>query len=429
MARIAKQLSAAEVARLKMRDDRRLHAVGGTPGLCLQLMPDRSPSWVLRCTVDARRHEMGLGKYPEVTLAQARQKGREARDLVALGIDPILDRREARGANLGAQAKARADQLAAEAKAAEAAAEAKAKLVTFKEAAERLMKVKSPEWRSAKHAAQWRATLETYAYPKIGHMPVNEVKKSHLLEVLEPLWHTRTETAERLRQRISVVLDWATSSELRSGPNPARWKGNLDTELRNPKKLKPVKHLRALPVAAMPSFMKDLRGQAGMGALALQVLVLTAARSGEVRGATWDEIDLDSAVWTVPAGRMKGGKLHRVPLSDAAVLLLRGVPRIEDCNLVFPSNKLGQVSDMTLLAVLKRMKVKATVHGFRSAFRVWVGENTAFPSELAEQALAHALGGVEAAYMRSDLLEKRRQLMEAWAQFLAGPKVMEIEPT
>lgn len=399
MPRKAKQLSAAEVAQLKAPARTHLHYVGGVPGLALQVMPSGSRSWTLRFTLGGRRRDMGLGTYPAVTLAQAREKGRQAREQLDAGLDPIAERRKARSALLAQAAKA----------------------VTFEDAARTLIDAKSPEWRSAKHSAQWTATLKAYAHPVIGRMVVSDIEVSHILKILRPIWTTRTETATRLRTRIEAVLDWATASGLRSGPNPARWRGHLDKMLPRPEKISKVKHHAALPVADMPDFMTKLRAQPGQGARALEFTILCAARSGETRGATWDEIDLDAGVWTVPAERMKGARLHRVPLPPAAVDLLRGLKRAEDCPLVFPSPKQRPLSDMTLLAVLKRMEVPVTVHGFRSSFRDWAAERTTFPRELAEQALAHAVGGTEGAYMRSDLLERRREMMKDWARFCASP--------
>lgn len=399
MPKIAKQMTATQVARLTTPDAKHTHYyVGGVPGLALQVMPNGTRSWTLRFTLGKRRHDMGLGPYPSVTLAQAREQARLAREQVRAGLDPIVERKKARSALLAAQAKA----------------------VTFEDAARKLIDAKSPGWRSLKHSAQWAATLKTYAYPVIGRMLVSDIDSNHIEKVLDPIWRTRTETATRLRSRIEAVLDWATAKKLRTGPNPARWKGHMDIILPQlPKKNTRVKHHAALPIDDMPAFMKALRAQAGVGARAVEFTILCAARSGETRGATWDEIDLDAAVWTVPAERMKGEKLHRVPLPPAAVDLLRGLTRVKECPLVFPSSKLQPLSDMTLLAVLKRMEVPVTVHGFRSTFRDWAEERTTFKREAAEQALAHTVGGVEGAYLRTDLLERRRELMAAWAQFLA----------
>lgn len=259
----------------------------------------------------------------------------------------------------------------------------------------------------------------------MGDLPVGDIDEGLVLRVLEPIWRTKAETASRLRGRIESILDWATVRKYRQGDNPARWRGHLDTQLPAPGKIKPAVHHPALDYQQIGAFMADLGSREGMGARALEYAILTAARSGEVRGATWDEIDLEERVWTVPGARMKAGKEHRVPLSDAAVTLLRSLPRLDDNEHVFPSERSRRpLSDMTLTAVLRRMgHGELTVHGFRSTFRVWAAERTNFPREVCEQALAHQLPDkVEAAYQRSDLFDKRRKLMEAWARFCASGK-------
>jgi integrase len=278
-------------------------------------------------------------------------------------------------------------------------------------------------WRNPKHAQQWANSLETYAHPVMGALLVRDVELQHVMAVLEPIWQAKTETASRVRGRIEQVLDWATARGFREGPNPARWRGHLDKLLPAPAKVTRVEHHDALPVDQAPSFMARLCAAPGIGARALEFAILTAARSGEVRGTTWDEIDLDAAVWTVPADRMKAGREHRVPLSPAALALLRSLPRWPDNPLVFAAPRGGVLSDMTLAAVLRRMKVAAVPHGFRSTFRDWAAERTHFPREVAEMALAHAIGDkVEAAYRRGDLFDKRRRLMDDWAVFLDSAK-------
>ena len=254
----------------------------------------------------------------------------------------------------------------------------------------------------------------------MGSLLVRDVGLPHVLEVLRPIWSTKTETATRVRARLEAVLDWATTNNYREGLNPARWKGHLKNLLAKPSKVAEVVHHQALPVRAVGAFMRDLRGHSGMGARALEFAILCASRSGEVRGATWAEIDLDAAVWTIPAARMKMGKEHRVPLSDAALELLKALPRIQDNELVFPAARGGQLSDMTLSAVLRRMKVPAVPHGFRSTFRDWCAEFTNYPRDVAEMALAHAIGDkVEAAYRRGDLFGKRQKMMQGWADYCA----------
>lgn len=392
MPRQAKELSALEVGRIKQAG---MHAVGGVPGLHLQVLPSGGRSWILRAVMGGKRSEIGLGGYPAVTLAQAREKARETREAIELGRNPIAERAAARCA------------LAAE----------HGSLITFAEAAAKFIEAKSHEWSNAKHAAQWTATLETYAYPTLGKVHVRDVALSHVVKILEPIWTTKTETASRLRGRIESVLDWATVRGFREGDNPARWRGHLDKVLAKPGKVAKVEHHDALPIDEMGAFIVELRKQAGIAARALEFLVLTAARSGEIRGATWSEIDLDNAVWTIPAERMKAKREHRVPLSDRAITLLRALPRFEGNDVVFVAPRGGVLSDMTLTAVMRRMKVDAVPHGFRSTFRDWAAERTNYPREVAEMALAHAIGDkVEAAYRRGDLFEKRRRMMVDWAK-------------
>lgn len=402
MARRAKDLSALEVARLTEPGH---YAVGGVVGLYLYVGEAGAKSWVLRLMVGGKRRHMGLGSYPSVTLSQAREKARDARNSVEGGEDPILVRKAAKSRLLAQQATQK----------------------TFEQAAEAYIDSHGDAWRNSKHRAQWIATLETYAHPVMGKLLVQDVHQEHVLQVLEPIWKTKNETAVRLRGRIENVLDWATVRKYRTGENPARWKGHLDHLLAMPSKIKKVEHHRALPVDAMTAFMGKLRSAEGTAARALEFVILTAARSGEVRGATWSEIDLKERVWTIPAGRMKAGQEHRVPLSDRAIELIRSLPKIDKVDFLFPGMKGGPLSDMSLTAVLRRMQVDAVPHGFRSTFRDWVGERTNFPREVAEQALAHVLQNkTEAACRRGDALEKRRALMQSWANFCDGTKLSNI---
>jgi integrase len=339
---------------------------------------------------------MGLGGYPDVTLAGAREAARTARLLIKGGKDPI------------AEAKALASALRASV----------AKDVTFEQAARSYIAAHESGWRNAKHGQQWRNTLASYAYPKIGGLLVRNVELAHILAVLEPIWIEKTETATRLRGRIEQVLDWATARGYRDGLNPARWRGHLDKLLARPSKVAGAEHHAALPFTEIGDFMQRLGDAKGMGASALKFAILTAARSGEVRGATWAEIDLKTAVWTVPGNRMKMGREHRVPLSPPVIALLNALPRMVGTDLLFPAPRGGALSDMTLSAVVRRMKVDAVPHGFRSTFRDWASERTNYPRDVAEMALAHAIGDkVEAAYRRGDLFEKRRRLMADWATF------------
>jgi len=397
MPRQAIALTALTVSRLKTPG---LKFVGTVPGLALQVVESGARTWILRVSVGGKRRDMGLGGYPAVTLAQAHQKARTARDKIEAGVDPIEDAREAKSRLAAAQASA----------------------VTFEEAARRYMAAHESSWRNVKHAKQWRSTLTTYAFPVMGTMLVRHIETQHVLEVLEPIWKTTTETAKRLRSRIELVLDWATARGYRDGLNPARWRGHLATMLAKPSKVSKPKHFPALPVNKLGDFMQRLRTHSGTGAKALEFAILTAARSGEVRGARWTELNIETGLWTIPASRMKVPKEHKVPLSRAALKILKVLPRIAGSDLVFPAPRGGQLSDMTLTAVLRRMEEPVTVHGFRSTFRDWSEECTNYPANLAEMALAHAIGNkVEAAYRRGDLLDKRRLMMADWAVFCSAP--------
>lgn len=404
MPKIAKELSALEVSRLKAPG---FVSVGGVPGLSLQISPSGSRSWVLRVKVGMKRRDMGLGAYPGVTLAQARDKARQARDLIEQGHDPILERERAQSQLRAAQASA----------------------VTFEEAAHSFINAKAAEWTNTKHAAQWKATLETYAFSVLGKLHVADVEQAHILQVLEPIWTTKTETASRLRGRIENVLDWAKARGLRSGENPARWRGHLDKLLAKPTKVAKVEHHPAVPVDDAPAFCAALQERDGLAARALEFAMLTAARSGEVRGATWAEIDLERAIWVIPAERMKAKIEHRVPLAGRALALLKALPRVEGSDFVFPAPRGGQLSDMALTAVMRRMGLGYVPHGLRSTFRDWAAEKTNFPRDLAEKALAHVLtSAVEAAYQRSDMLERRREMMESWADYIAAPALEAGKP-
>ncbi|HEX2528682.1 MAG TPA: integrase arm-type DNA-binding domain-containing protein [Geminicoccus sp.] len=360
-------------------------------GLRLVVKSSGARSWVLRYQLHGKRHDLGLGGWPDVSLARAREKAAAARSLKADGVDPLAER----GRRIA---------------------------LTFRDAAEALIESKRPGWRNAKHAAQWGATLATYAYPKIGDLDVRRIATTDVLDVLRPLWTQKTETASRLRQRIEAVLDYATATGGRAGDNPARWKGHLQALLPAPAKVARVEHHAALPWQDAPSFMAELAHREGTAARALAFAILTAARSGEVRGMTWAEIDGNAAMWVVPAGRMKAHKEHRVPLTLAALALLpqRGEPG----DLIFPGTKSRPLSDMSLTAVLRRMqRGDLTVHGFRSTFRDWAGEATPHPREVIEAALAHRLKDkAEAAYARGDMLTKRRTLMQDWSEFLQRPE-------
>ena len=395
MALKAKELGPLEVSRLV---EPKLHFVGGVAGLALQITPTGARCWVLRVAVGGKRRHMGLGGYPDVTLAGAKEAARAARAQISEGIDPVAERQAKRSA------------LAA----------AVAATMTFSEAAEKYIAAHEAGWKNAKHADQWNNTLTTYAYPVIGKISVGDIETAHIMRVLEPIWTTKTETASRLRGRIESVLDWATVRGFRKGDNPARWRGHIEHLLAARADVQKTVHHAAMDYREVGAFLVDLRQQEGLGARALEFAILNAARSGEVRGATWSEIDLDAAVWTIPAGRMKAEKEHRVPLSAESLALLGALPRMVGTDLVFPNAKNAVLSDMTLTAVLRRMGVPVTAHGFRSSFRDWAGETTAYPREVIEHALAHQLRDkAEAAYARGSLFDKRRRLMADWAKFCA----------
>lgn len=382
-----------------------MHADGN--GLYLSVTTKGTKSWIFRYQLNGKRREMGLGSLVVLSAPEARAKVAQLKLQIANGVDPLAEREAER---LEAKAALRVDQ-----------AEEERLQRTFRVAAELHMANHSPSWRNAKHEQQWGNTLKTYVYPKIGMLPVDEVTTAHVVAILRPIWSIKPETASRVRMRIEAVLNSAKALGWRTGENPAIWKGGLDAVLPRTDKIRKVRHHPAMPFASAPEFMAALRYRDGIGAMALQFTILTAARSGEVRGARWDEIDLENALWVIPAERMKAKREHRVPLSHAAVALLEAMPRIANCPLVFPGNRNQPLSDMSLSAVLKRMGLgHFTVHGFRSTFRDWAAERGC-PFELAEAALAHAVGSkVVAAYFRSDLLEQRRAVMADWAEFLSA---------
>jgi len=399
MPKIAKELSAIEVKAINVSG---LHAVGGVAGLLLQVSSTGSKSWILRVMIGSKRRDIGLGGYPDVPLAMAREKAREARKKIESGIDPIEERKDSRNKLIQTQAS---------------------KLL-FDEAADQFVAQKQVEFKNKKHASQWTNTLKTYASPIIGKLPVSEIEINHLIRILEPIWLEKTETAKRLRGRIESVLSWATVSGFRTGENPARWKGHLEHVLQTPSKVTKVKHHKALPWQDIGIFISNLKQREGISAKALEFLILTASRSGEVRGATWQEIELENKMWIIPAERMKADKEHRIPLSKEAIKLLKALPKFEGNDHLFPASRGGSLSDMALSQVVKRMEVDAVPHGFRSTFRDWCSEHTNYPTAVAEMALAHTIGNkVEAAYRRGDLLAKRIKLMNEWAKYCNTPQI------
>ena len=393
MARRLNRLTAIEV---KGIDQKGMHHDGG--GLYLQVSAAGTKSWIYRFTLDGRAREMGLGPLNAISLAEARKRAAECRRMRHDGIDPI----EARGAQR--------DQKRLEG----------ARSMTFDVCAEAYIEAHKASWKNGKHAEQWRGSLRNYASPVFGSSPVQAIDLALVMKALDPIWQTKSETASRLRGRIESVLDWATVRGYRKGENPARWRSHLDKLLPTRAKIQKVKHYPALPYPEIGAFMEALRGQEGVAARALEFLILTAARTGEIIGARWDEVDLKAKVWVVPGARMKAGREHRVPLSGPALATVKKMNEIRESDFVFPGGRKGKaLSNMAMLALLKRIgRDDLTSHGFRSTFRDWAAERTTFPREVVEMALAHTIESkVEAAYRRGDLFQKRRQLMEAWARF------------
>lgn len=420
------------------------HAVGGVSGLLLQITATGGRSWIMRARVAGQRKHFGLGSYPEVSLAEARRRAADVRDAIKTGADPAEAWRigaAVRDMMAKGIAQGEAWTLAREQRQAMLNGAGEAHKMTFAKAVKEYLKDKLTEFRNEKHRNQWVSTLDSYAVPIIGKLNVDAITVHDIERTLKPIWATKTETASRLRGRIENVLAWATVKKHRSGDNPARWKGNLDAIMPKPSKVAAKDNQPALQLTDAAAWWKALQKRNGTGARALEFLTLCASRSGEVRGATWDEIDLDAAMWTIPAARMKAGKEHRVPMSPAAVALLKSLPRNADAapgkDYIFAAARGGMLSDMTLSKVMRDMqdaavakgdagwldrasKRPAVPHGLRSTFRDWTAER-GVDRDLAEIALAHTVGSeVERAYRRSDMLERRRALMADWAAFLNG---------
>jgi integrase len=375
---------------------------GDGHGLYLQVMSPKNRSWLFRYERSGRERAMGLGPLHILGLEEARERARKARLLLLDGIDPL----EARAAEKNAEALASARSM------------------TFEAAAQSYYEAHQKGWKNAKHRDQFLSSLRAYAFPKIGKLPVAAIDTALVRKCIEPIWNTKTETANRVRGRIESVLGWATVAGYRSGDNPARWRGHLAEALPSRAKIQKTQHHAALPFHELSEFMEALSARAGTAARALEFTILTAARTGEVIGARWEEFDLGAKVWTVPAGRIKGGREHRVPLSPRALDILRAAPNEKDNPFAFiGSRHLHGISNMAMAALLKRMgRTDITVHGFRSTFRDWAAERTNYPNHVVEMALAHTVGSkVEAAYRRGDLFDKRRQLMSAWADYCSQP--------
>lgn len=417
MPKIAKPLSDLQVRRITRVG---WHAVGGVAGLLLQVRKPTNEgaqmprSWILRIKVGDQRQPIGLGSYPQVSLADAREQGGK------------LASQAKQGVNLKAKKRAERSSLIA----------AAAKNKTFIECAEAYMDAHSSDYTSDKHRKQWPATLFTYAYPIIGNMLVSDIAMRDVRNVLEQetvvdintkgkLWYVKTETAKRLLGRIKTVLDYATVNQYRSGTNPAQWTGFLSTQLPSPKKLQKKEHHPAVPYQQMGDFISKLRLNPSLSAKALELLILTAVRSGSVRNAEWSEIDLGNALWIIPAEHTKARQEHRVPLQPQAIRLLKSLQKIAGTNLIFPSRTGKALSDMAFSQLMRGMRergeliVEAVPHGFRSTFRDWAAEQTAYPDEIRKAASGHTVGdAVKEAYQRTDLLEKRRNLMNEWGKFL-----------
>ena len=395
MPRTLNRLSPLKVQKLKAKG---LHADGG--GLYLRISDSGTKAWMFRFGEGGKLRDMGLGPLHTISLPRARELARECRELRLQGIDPIAHRRAALAARKASDARA----------------------MTFKQCADAYIASHEAGWRNALHRQQWSNTLAQHVHPVLGALPVAAVDTALVLKAIEPIWKTIPETASRTRGRVEAVLDFAKARGYRTGENPARWRGHLDQLLPARAKVARVRHHPALPYAEMGAFMAELRQDGSIGARALEFTILTAARTGEVLGAPWNEIDTVSKVWAIPGQRMKGGREHRVPLSAAALAVLDQMRRIRTSDFVFPGVR-GRLTHKTMTLVLRHLRNgDLTVHGFRSAFRDWAGEQTNFPREVCEQALAHAIpGAAEAAYRRGDFIEKRRRLMDAWAAFCAKP--------
>lgn len=410
MPKKTKELSPIEVRRLTHSISKdgiaynALHSVGGVSGLLLQVTPTGAKSWILRVVIGTKRRNIGLGSFPEISLAKAREKAAQAKEDIANGIDPIENRQSLKRDLITKQLS----------------------IKTFDDASKDYIKMKAKEFRNPRQQQQWSNSLEKYASPHIGKIPVSEINLHHIKAVLDPIWETKTETASRVRARLENILGWCAVHGYRSSENPARWNGYLDEIYPSAQKIKNKKHFSALPVNEIPSFIAQLKKRTGTAARALEFLILTASRTNEVigdkrigkPGITWAEIDLENAIWTIPAERMKSGKIHKVPLSKRALEIINLNKIGKPTELIFPGPKGDIPSNNFLTALLKRMDVDTTTHGMRSTFKDWCREHTNYADEVSELALAHVNSdATRAAYARSELIEKRRLLMNDWETY------------
>lgn len=404
MPRVAKKLSALEIKRISKKG---FNAVGGIPGLGLLITPNNTKSWVYRVSYGGKRHLIGLGGYSAVSLAQAMDKAQKIRSEIDTGFDPIGLKRANKSRLISEQAKAK----------------------TFEDCAKLFLAKKV--FKNIKHGKQWEATLKAYVYPYIGKIIVAEISIANIREVLDPIWHSKTETASRIQGRIKKIIDFAIVSGYRDASNPALWRGYLDSIYDSPRELKVVRHFDAMPYKKIYEFLKILRKHQSMSAKALEFLILTAVRSDSVRSAEWSQIDLESQIWTIPKAYTKTKKRdHQVPLSKESILLLKDLPKFNKGNLVFPSLKLNKMSDSTIsklmreILALEKFDGGGVPHGFRSTFSTWRLERTSYSQELGEFCLMHEVGDmVYQAYQRSDGLEKRRAIMQDWASFINKPYI------
>lgn len=398
MGRHSRKLTAVEVGRL--------NSPGKFPvgeGLYLQVSKTNTRSWLFRYRISEKTTWMGLGSVRFVTLSEARSKASSFQRDLADGLNPL-------GARIEAERSQAAKELTR---------------ISFKECATKYIEAHAPSWKNKKHIFQWSSTLETYAFPLVGALPVGEVDTTLVLKILEPIWYSKSETASRLRGRIERILSWAAVRGFRGIENPARWRGHLDQLLPKRSAIQKVQHFKALPFSDVGSFIGKLHAQQTVGTLALEFTILTATRTNETLGAKWTEINITERYWLIPAERMKSKREHKIPLTTRMIEILNEVQRISRCDFIFPGTKRkSPLSDMALLMIIRRMGLRVTTHGFRSSFSDWAAERTNFPREVVEMALAHAVKNkVEAAYRRGDLFDKRRDLMEAWSLFLDANKI------